>query len=74
MLIGLVDVGADIAAVDLVVCIRICRPGYCVVATDVVPALQRGHIQNQSPQRLSCHKKSLLVCGKAIEQIAHWPS
>ena len=57
----LVDIAADFAAGDLVVCVRICRSSYCVVATDLVPALQRGHMQNESPQRLSCHKKSLLV-------------
>ena len=51
LFIGLVDIAADIAAGDLVVCIKICRSGYCVVATDVVPALQRGRMQKQSPQR-----------------------
>ena len=33
LLIDLVDIGADLAADDLVVCIRICRSGYCDVAT-----------------------------------------
>ena len=33
LLFGLVDFGADIAAGDLVVCIRICTSGYCDVAT-----------------------------------------
>ena len=51
----------DIAAGDIVACIRICRSGYCDAATDVVPSLQPGHMQKQSPQRLSCHEKSLRV-------------
>ena len=33
LLIVLVDIGADIDAGDLVVCIRICRSGYCDVVT-----------------------------------------
>ena len=49
LLIGLVDIGADIADGDLVLCIRICRSGYCAVATDAVSALQRGDMQKQSP-------------------------
>ena len=61
LLIGLVDIRADIAADELVVCIMICRSGHCVVATDAVLALQWRHRQKQPPQRLSCHKTSLLA-------------
>ena len=66
LLTGVVDIGADIAASDLVVCIKICRSGYCVVATDAVPALQRGHMQKQSPQRLSCHKPLNKLLGSLL--------
>ena len=44
LLIGLLDIGADSVAGDLVVCVTICRSDYCVVATYVAPALQRGHM------------------------------